>query len=206
MKRVACALVLPLILAAGCAATQSPKTNFYMLSVEGEPAPSRGDAAGGAVVRVSVLRAAVPGVVDRPQIVARIAPNRVEIYDFHRWVEPLQEAIPRVVAGNLARQLGPRYTVVAGVMPGLPPDVRVSVDVQRFEAAMDGGVTIEALWSVRPTAGEALAGRAVIDERATEGGHTGIVAAYSRALAALARNIADGVASESVSRSTGSRP
>ena len=104
-----------------------------MLSVEAEPARSENAATrpAGAPVRVSVSRVAIPGIVDRPQIIARIASNNVEIFDFHRWAEPLQEAIPRVIAGNLALQLGPRYAVAAGVVPGLPPDVRVSLDTAR---------------------------------------------------------------------------
>ena len=172
----------------------SPKTHFYTLSVDA-PAQPQGTSGGaaGTPTRVSVSRVAVPGVADRPQIVARVASNRVEIFDFHRWAEPLQEAIPRVVAGNLGAQLGPRYSVAAGIVPGLPPDVRVSLDVQRFEAVMDGSVTIDALWSVRPATGEARAGRSVIEERIAESGHAGIAAAYSRALVGVAQDIAAAV-------------
>src|SRR5258706_9735649 len=96
---------------------RSRKTSSYMLSVEAPARPENTAGTAGApgtFVSVSVARVAVPGVVDRPQIVARVATNNVEIFDFHRWAEPLQEAIPRVVAGNLAQQLGPRYAVAAG--------------------------------------------------------------------------------------------
>jgi uncharacterized lipoprotein YmbA len=205
--RIACCCAL--IALAGCGVTgPSPKTNFYMLSVEAEPARSENAAArpAGAPVRVSVSRVAIPGIVDRPQIVARVASNNVEIFDFHRWAEPLQEAIPRVIAGDLSAQLGSGYSVAAGVMPGLPPDLRISVDVQRFEAVMGTGVTVDALWSVRPATGEARTGRSVIEERVPEGGHAGIAAAYSRALASVAREIAAVVAATPISRSTGSRP
>jgi hypothetical protein len=178
---------------AGCAGTPSPKTSFYSLSVE---APGRAESAApeaAPVMRVSVTRVAIPGVVDRPQIVSRTASNSVEIFDFHRWAEPLQEAIPRVIAGNLARQLGPGYAVSASIMPGLPPDVRVAVDVQKFEAHMGTGVAVEALWSVRAGAGEARLGHSAAEEAAAEAGHAGIAAAYSRALAAVARDIAAAV-------------
>ena len=191
-----------LLALAGCGGigSPSPKTHFYTLSVETGPAQSQDAraAAAGTPTRVSVSRVAIPGVVDRPQIVARVESNRVEIFDFHRWAEPLQESIPRVIAGNLALQLGPRYSVAAGVVPGLPPEIRVSLDVQRFEAVMGGGVTIDALWSVRPAAGETRAGRSVIEERTAEGGHAGIAAAYSRALAGVAREIAAAVEASSV--------
>jgi uncharacterized lipoprotein YmbA len=139
-------------------------------------------------------------------MVSRTASNSVEIFDFHRWAEPLQEAIPRVIAGNLARQLGPGHAVSASVLPGLPPDVRVAVDVQRFEAAMGTGVAVEALWSVRPGAGEARVGRSMVEEPAAEAGHAGIAAAYSRALAAVARDIAAAVSALPVGKPARSRP
>jgi uncharacterized lipoprotein YmbA len=180
---------------AGCAAVKpSPKTNFYALSVEAPPARAASAGEAARVTRVAVTRVAIPGMVDRPQIVSRSvskgASNSVEIFDFHRWAEPLQEAIPRVIAGNLARSLGPGHAVSAGVMPALPPDVRVAVDVQRFDAVIGTGVAIEALWSVRRGAGEARVGHSMVEEPAAEAGHAGIAAAYSRALAAVARDIA----------------
>ena len=202
----ACCIALVAALA-GCAGTPPPKTNFYSLSVEAAPARSEsatGEAA--PVTRVSVTRVAIPGIVDRPQIVSRTASNSVEIFDFHRWAESLQEAVPRVIAGNLARQLGPGHAVSAGTMPGLPPDVRVAIDVQKFEATMGTGVAVEALWSVRPGAGEARVGRSMVEESATEAGHAGIAAAYSRALAAVARDIAAAVSGLLVSKPARSRP
>jgi uncharacterized protein len=201
VSRVAALAALLTLAACGGLGGPSPKTHFYTLSVE-EPAQAKvaGEAATGKPTRVSVSRVAIPAVVDRPQIVARVESNRVEIFDFHRWAEPLQESIPRVIAGNLALQLGPRYSVAAGVVPGLPPEIRVSLDVQRFEAVMGGGVTIDALWSVRPTAGETRAGRSVVEERTAEGGHAGIAAAYSRALAGVAREIAAAVEATPVKR------
>jgi len=204
MKARRTAACVALIALAGCAGGGSPTTNYYTLSVEADTTRAQPPAA--PAVRLSVSRAAIPGVVDRPQIVARVAANRVEIFDFHRWAEPLPEAIPRVIAGNLARELGPRYAVAAGIVPGLPPDVRVALDVQRFEAAIGASVTVDALWSVRPAAGEARAGRSLIEEPVTESGHAGVAAAYSRALARVARELAAAVAAAPVGRPPASRP
>lgn len=194
---------------AGCAGAPSPRTNFYSLSVEA--APARSESATGVetapVARVVLVsRVAIPGIVDRPQIVSRTASNSVEIFDFHRWAEPLQEAIPRVIAGNLAQQLGPGHAVSASIMPGLPPDVRIAIDVQKFEATIGTGVAVEALWSVRPATGGARVGRSMVEEPAAEAGHTGIAAAYSRALAAVARDIAAALSSLPVGKPARSQP
>jgi uncharacterized protein len=192
-----------LIVLGGCNVTgPSPKTHFYVLSVEAQPVRSENPPGPTVAMagRVAVSRVTIPGTVDRPQIVARTAANSVEIYDFHRWAEPLQDAIARAVAGNLALELGPRYAVAAGAMPGLPPDVRVSLDVQKFDAVLGANVTVDALWSVRPSTGETRSGRSVVEESLTEPGHAGLVAAYSHALAAVSRDIAAAVAAAPVSR------
>src|SRR5262249_24348531 len=99
----ACVVLLAL---AGCAGGPSSKTSYYALSVEGAPARAEQATATGAATgtRVAVTRVGIPGEVDRPQMVSRAAANSVEVFDFHRWAEPLQEAIPRVIAGDLARQ------------------------------------------------------------------------------------------------------
>ena len=201
------AVCLASITLGGCGAVvgkPSPRTHFYTLSVE--DAAKTETAAAAPVMHVSVSRVAIPGAVDRPQIVARVASNEVEIFDFHRWAEPLQEAIPRVIAGNLARELGARYLVAAGTVPGLLPDVRVALDVQRFEAAIGASVTVDALWSVRPAAGVARAGRSTIEEHVPDDSHAGIAAAYSRALAAVAREIAAAVTAVPVGGPPASRP
>ena len=189
------ALVLAL---AGCAGKPSSQTHYYALSVEAAPSGPGEATPVAPVARVAVTRVGIPGVVDRPQIVSRTATNSVEIHDFHRWAEPLQEAIARVIAGDLARQLGPGHAVSANILPGMPPDVRVAVDVQKFEATPGTGVAVEALWTVRPGAGEARVGRSTVEEPATEGGHAGIAAAYSRALAAVARDIAAAISAAAV--------
>ena len=44
-------------------------------------------------------------------------------------------------------------------MPALPPDVRVAIDVQKFDASLETGVAVDTLWSVRPGTGEARIGR-----------------------------------------------
>jgi uncharacterized lipoprotein YmbA len=181
--------VAVLALLAGCAGT-SPRTNFYTLSPEAQ-APRPASAQAG--TRVAITQVGIPEMVDRPQLVVRTAPNRVEIADFHRWAEPLRRGIARALADDLAAQLGPGFVVTAGESVGAAPDARVAVDVQRFEAVMGGGVTVDALWSVRPAKGEPRTGRSVIEERAQGGDHAAIAAAYSRALARVAQEISAAV-------------
>jgi len=98
-----------------------------------------------------------------------------------------------VLADDLALRLGSGFLVVAGQPAGIQPDVRVSVDVQKFEAVPGEGVTVEALWSVRPARGEPRNGRSVAAQRETSRDYAALVAAYSRALAQVAGEVSAAV-------------
>jgi hypothetical protein len=126
-------------------------------------------------------------------MVVRTGPNKVDVADFHRWAEPLRRGVPRTLAESLAQRLGEGYVVVAGQPAGMTPELRVAVDLQKFEATLGDAVTIEALWNVRRDKGVTLAGRSVIAEAAQAGDHTAIAAAYSRALARVADDISKAI-------------
>ncbi len=198
-----------------CGGAPQRAHSFYTLSAEQPAAEGAKMAprAGVPALKVVVGRVSIPEVVDRPQLVLRVAPNRVEIADFHRWAEPLQSAIPRILASDLSLQLGTAAVTVAG-QAGMVPDVRVTLEVRRFEATLDESVSIDALWSVAMNKGEARAGRSLIEERILMAGpsgvaappgiavppgvaahpgvaaYSGVAAAYSQALARVARDIA----------------
>lgn len=178
----AAALALAL---AGCGS--SPPMRHYVLSAEAAPSPDP-DA-----VRVSVGPVAIPELVDRPDLVVRAGPNRVEIADLDRWGEPLRDAVPRVLATNLQRRLGTRYAVTDGRLAEAV--IRVAVDIRRFDAIPGTEVTVSADWNVRREKGPGRPGQSRIREPVSEAGYTGIAAAFSRALDQLATEIAKEIVS-----------
>ena len=181
---IPCALV---ILASGCAST--PESRFYTLSpVSAAPAPPPSD------LSVAVGPVSVPAVVDRPQIVVSMGPNRVVLDEFNRWASPLQSNIARVVAENLSGMLGtPRVTLASQTMSA-DAEYRVAIVVQGFESAPGEGATLDALWTVsRARDGRSQAGRTTAREPATEKGYDALAAAHSRAVARLSRDIGDAV-------------
>lgn len=132
----------------------------------------------------------VPESVDRIPMVIRTAPNQVEISDDHRWAEPLKSAIPRVLAEVLMRELGTTRVMATRVGASQPVDVRVAVEIQRFDSSPSQGAAIDALWTVAPAKGEARSGRSSVVEPASPGDPGGLAAAHSRALERIGREIA----------------
>lgn len=185
--RLIAAFVVAVATLGGC--TSSPTARFYVLSAPEQPATK-------AVYSVAVGPVTVPEIVDRPQFVLRTAANEVTITEQTRWAESLQSEIPRVIAANLAQSLGDAQVWASSQGSGSEADYRVTVDIQRFESAPGDAATVEALWAVSPGTGKSGAsrsGRSVVREPTQGTEYDALVAAHSRALAGISRDIAEAV-------------
>jgi uncharacterized lipoprotein YmbA len=182
------ALSVLLTLLAGCGG--SPKESFYTLSAGAAAESAAGPAAKGAP-SIAIGPVTLPDVVDRPQFVVHLAANRVSILEQQRWAEPLKSAIPRVIGENLGHMLGTSKVSAYPQVAVGAPDFRVHVDIQRFESAPGGPVTVDARWTVRRGTDEPRAGQSLVRESAGGEGYEALAGAYSRALLAVSQAIAD---------------
>jgi hypothetical protein len=116
------------------------------------------------------------------------------MHEYERWASPLTSEIARVIAANLGRELG-ATRVSSYLQTALPnPDVQVLVDVRRFDSVLGEGVTIDVLWGIRRKTGAAVkTGQSLVREPVSGGGVNDLVAAHSRALAQVSRDIASAI-------------
>jgi uncharacterized protein len=186
-SRLAWACLVLLLAACG----SPPKERYYTLAAAaGAPA----SAAGASPVSIAVGPVTVPETVDQPQLVVQVAANQVTMYEFQRWASPLKGEIARVIAANLAQELGTTRVWTHARTTLANPDYQVLVDVQRFDSALGDAVTIDVLWTVRGAAGAApKTGRSSVREPVSGAGFDPLVAAHSRALARVSRDIADAI-------------
>jgi uncharacterized protein len=186
-------IALAAALAAGCSTAPS---RFYSLS-----STSTADGAPATSAKVMVGPVTIPASVDQPEFVVQVAPNRVEVDEFHRWVAPLSDGIARAVAGDLVVLLG-TPDVAGSQLANFTPDYRVTIDIQRFETTRGQGVTVEAVWTVRKTAGgETLSGRTVASETVQGQGYDALAAAHSQAIAKMSGEIAAAIRAEAEQKS-----
>lgn len=173
----------------GC--SRSPRVSFYTLE---SAAQIDSSATISAVPTIAVGPVTLPDVVDRPQLVMRVAANRVEILESHRWAEPLKSEIPRLIAENLGNLLGSSRVSSYLQNTGSDAEYRLFVDIQRFESLPGEAVTVEAIWSLRHAAGGSpKTGRSLVREPVSADGYDPLVAAYSRALLAVSRDLATAI-------------
>lgn len=183
---------LALLAAVLAACGTSPQVHFYTLSSNATPAGGNAQPVA-AIPSVGLGPITLPDVVDRPQFVLRTGANQVVIAEEHRWAEPLKSEIPRVIAENLSQMLGVKQVWSYPQSAAETAEVRVLVDVQRFDSAPGEAVTIDASWTVQRKPGEPIAGRSMVREAASGSGHDALAAAHSRALATVSRDIADAI-------------
>ncbi|MHB9837941.1 PqiC family protein [Paraburkholderia terrae] len=174
------------------AACSSPRSNFYTLS------PDTTLESAGAPLSVSVVvgPVTVPDLVDRPQLVTRVSGNEVKLNEFARWGEPLKSGVADVIAADLTRLLGSHRVSVSSQMVAGTEGCRVRVDILQFDSMPGEAVAVDALWTVRVTGRTALlTGRSTIREPVQGADDAALVAAHSRALAAVSRDIAAAIRS-----------
>ncbi len=177
--------------ASGCG-TSAP-SRFYTLD-----ATAVSDGAAPVNYPIMVGPVSVPDAVDRPEFVLQSAPNRVDVDEFNRWDAPLNDAIAQAVAGDLVKLLG-TPDVAAAPMANFEPAYRVTIDVQRFDSVQGQSALVEAVWTVRRTAGgETRSGRTAARETTQGDGFDALAAAHSRALAKMSGDIATAIRAEAI--------
>ena len=115
------------------ACSGSVDSRYYLLS---PVPPSDNPAAGGKAVVVSSIR--LPGVLDRPELVVRTGAETVNILEFDRWAEPLDQMVPRVLGQDLSSRL-------PNAAPG-GSDRRVQVVIDEFMTDETGSARLIGKW------------------------------------------------------------
>ena len=194
--RIANQILIAFVAAAAVGCTASAPARFYNLDSTAKP-----DGAPAARAAVMVGPVSIPASVDQPEFVVQVAPNRVEVEEFNRWVAPLSDGIARAVAGDLTVLLGTPDVATAPLL-NFNPSYWVTIDVQRFDSIRGQEALLEAVWTVRrTTGGETRSGRTLARETVQGDGFDALAAAHSRALAKMSGDIAAAIRAEAEEKS-----
>lgn len=178
---------LAALLLAGCAAALPSR--LYTLT----PASDASAQEAGAGPTLGLGPVDLPDYLDRPEIVSRTGDFGMRLAELDKWAEPLEPMFLRLLAERLRRETGSREVVLLPSRRETEPASAVEVEVDRFDAGEGGEVVLDARWRVRQTEGGRTlkSGRSLVREQGTPApGYAGIVAAMSRAVDGLAREIA----------------
>jgi len=137
--------------------------------------------------------------------------------ELHRWAGSLKSDISRVIAVNLAHDLGTTRVWSYAQSMQTKADYQVLIDVQSFDARLGEVVVLDVLWTIRPSASHAASvtsakaggkpaeatlittpglprsGRTMVREAVSGAGYEPLVAAQSRALVQVSADIAEAI-------------
>ena len=181
-------------LMAGCTfigGTQQTTQNYVLNSLHSEKIETQAVADLNDIgILVGPIRMAL--YLDRADIVIRDSQNQIRLAEFSQWAGPLQENFSRVLAENLSVLL---TTERVGIFPGtrvMPFDFNVTVNVTRFDGMPGKQADLRARWGILDkTRKDLLFGKHSVLSQPTENDSlAALIAAESRALADLSREIA----------------
>ncbi len=178
----------------GCAGRSAPAT-FYTLSALPPTERTPGVSSQHLDLALGVGPASFPEFLDRPQIVTRLSSNRLQVDEFHRWGGPLKEDFLRVLGENLATLLGTSGVVVYPADPPFDLTHSLLLSVQAYEGKLGESVSLVVGWALVESKRRRalLVRRSRITEPVASSDYEALVAAQSRALAALSREIAEAI-------------
>jgi uncharacterized lipoprotein YmbA len=184
--------VVGAIVCVGCFGKSQP-SRFYTLSAM---AP-----ASAVSIPDSPLRNATIGIgpikiadyLDRSKIITRTSDNRIDLSEYDQWAGSFEDNLIHVLAENIGAMVPTEQIYLYPWRTSLPTDFQVVVDIVRCDGRLEGDVLLVARWRI-------LAGqekevltvrRSSISEAVRYPGYEALVAAQSRALAILSREIVE---------------
>lgn len=163
-------------LLAGCASAPAQRAAEYLLgpSLPMEQAATVGARPGAALARVTVAP-----YLQRHGIVLETAERRLETARNHRWAQPLDQSMRRLLQLAIAGTSG--LTVAADPEDAVNPEYLIDVDVYRFHGTVDGQVQLVADWRLRSADDRTVAARHHFAERTatTDAGYGALVRAHA---------------------------
>jgi uncharacterized lipoprotein YmbA len=173
----------------------SPSSRFYMLNSMQQPSPSGIAETDQNSLSICVGPVLMAEYLDRKQLCTRNSGNEVRYSEFHRWAEPLDAALSRVLVENLSMLLG---TSRISVFPWKSPaqaDYQVRIMLFKFNGEPGEQAVLKARWSLEAAGQkEPVADRMTsIVEPVESGEYADLVKAQNKALDKMSREIAEAI-------------
>ena len=182
-------ILLPVLAFCSVCCAGSPDPVFYALSSQS------GRVLASPPLRIEMRRAGLPGYLDRPHIVRRGSAERLELAADERWGSPLDVMVSSTLADDLGARLPGCVVFSESGAITTTADVRVEVEITRFELDASGTVQLQAGSAVRFNSGSDAVrlNHHAFSIRPASKSTADLVASMSRALGQLADALAQTV-------------
>ena len=163
------------------ACLSTPPTHFYVLEPLNEPTKTL---ASGHNHQIGMGPISIPALLERKQIVTRLADSSVAIAEFRQWASPLKENVAQVLTHDLAALQKDDLIRTYPWSAYGAVDYRIIIDIIRFDSRPDQSVNFEANWSIMNEKTHTLLsnGRSRIEHPLTDSSYPAVVKALSKIL------------------------
>jgi len=183
----------------GCSTT--PQSRFYTLAPMTVQQTEKPVTEGKKIV-VNIAPVELPDAINRLQIVTREGRNEIKLAEFDRWAGSLNENISLVLAENLAMLLGSEQVIAYPRVQAPSPDYTLAVRVLQLDSTPGDQVQLKAQWTLLGGAErkESITRVTTCSEKLADKQYPTLVAAVSRTLEQLSREIAMAIAAKPAAR------
>ncbi len=182
------------IVFSGC--TSTPSTRFFVLSSISGPEKMR-SLEGERCYDLAIGPVEVSEYLNQPEIVTRINQNEIRLDEFAKWAEPLENNVSRVLADNLRSLLCIRSIAVAPWRRQALIEYRIDVNMIQMDGQLGDDASLEVSWSIGDGTDRKkpplFTKRSIYKEPTGGGDYASFVAAQSRNVASLSRDIAEAI-------------
>jgi uncharacterized lipoprotein YmbA len=184
-------LVFAALFLGGCR-SQSPRL-YTLTPIQADQVSPRRSPAHNAVIGIGPVKLA--DYLDQSMLVTRTGDNQAKKAEFDRWVGSLKDNFTNVLADNLGYLLSTDRIYLYPWRLSVPIDYQVVLDIVRCDGRLGDAAWLEVRWSLFSAPEKKLlkVHRAVIREPVNGPDYAAVVAAQSRAVAALSREIAEAI-------------
>ena len=189
IMQIACVTMVVGVMMLTACGGRTPPAKFYTLqpveqSSTGKSLPLN--------VALAIGPVAIPAALDRAEIVTRDAGNEVSFSEYQRWAGPLKASIASVIAQNIGTLLETERVTPFTHENIFQPTHRVVININRYDSQLAKEFLLSATWSIKNLNGNKLLliRNSIIREPLASAGYAELVAAQSKALAALSQEIA----------------
>jgi uncharacterized lipoprotein YmbA len=187
---VACVFMLSFL---GCGTSQP--SHFYLLRALSPASASGLSETKQSSLSIGLGPVTFPEYLNRPQIVTKASAHEVELAEFHKWAEPLQDNAANVLQENLSALLSTdRILQYPWKRPSLL-DYQLSLDVIQFDGTKSQEAVLKVRWALVGEDGETLLVEKTSYFTEPVGGldYEDFVQAMSRTLDSLSKELADAI-------------
>ena len=144
-------------------------------------------------VAVKVGPISISDTLDQPQIITRTGQNSLVADEFNRWSGDFQSDIQRIIGENISILLPTNQVMLSQEINLVPYDFQVIVNIRKFDGTLGGAITLNADWTVAGKGKDktVIAKKLVLQESTNGADYQDYVAAQSRLLENLSREISD---------------